>query len=173
MSDQYLGEIRMFSGNYAPVGWAFCDGSILPINGNEALYSLIGVIYGGDGQTTFRLPDLRGRVAVHSGINSKTGTTYSMGQQAGAEKVTLSANELPAHTHVVNALNASTDNVSNPANDFWSLSQATQYAATAADGTMNAGAVSVEGAGQAHNNMMPSLSISFIIALEGLYPSQG
>ena len=180
MSDQYVGEIRMFAGNYAPEGWAFCDGSTLPINGNEALYSLIGVTYGGDGQTNFKLPDLRGRLPVHKGQNAQTGTTYAMGQQGGVEKVTLTSGQLPAHTHPVNAqAGAVPGSLKNPNNAFWATSSTGQYAASTSTTTVTPDtklgnqAISAVGGGQAHDNMMPFLTVSFIIALNGLYPSQG
>ena len=165
MSDQYVGEIRMFAGNYPPRNWAFCDGSTLPINGNEALYSVIGTTYGGDGQTNFKLPDLRGRIPVHKGQNSATGTQY-------VEKVTLTTAELPAHTHPVNAQSAM-GTLNNPTNAFWAGYSKNLYSTSTPDLQMNAQAVTVVGGGQAHDNMMPYLTVSFIIALNGIYPSQG
>ncbi|GIO56673.1 MULTISPECIES: phage tail protein [Paenibacillus] len=172
MSDQYVGEIRMFAGNYPPVGWAFCDGTTLPINGYEALYSLIGTTYGGDGQTNFKLPDLRGRLPVHMGKNPQTQTTYNLGQQGGTEKVTLTEGQLPQHTHMLNAQSAP-GTLSNPSNAFWAKGSLKQYSTAEPDSAMNAAAISSEGGGQPHNNMMPFLTVSFIIATEGLYPSQG
>ena len=123
MSDQYLGEIRMFAGNYAPEGWAMCNGQLLMINQNEALFSLIGTTYGGDGQTTFALPDLQGRVPVHTGRNNVTGTVYPLGQKGGTETVTLVADQLPRHTHAVNA-QSQAGTSSTPDNNYWEIGRA-------------------------------------------------
>lgn len=171
MSDQYLGEIRMFSGNYAPQGWHLCDGSTLPINENEALYSLIGVTYGGDGRTTFGLPDMRGRVPIHM---SASNPSIPLGQKAGVEKVTLLQTQLPAHTHLANANNVATDTTSNsPSNHFWGVSAGiTNYNDQTPNTTMSPTSISPVGGNQSHDNMMPSMAISFIIALQGNYPSQ-
>ncbi|MBD2843902.1 phage tail protein [Paenibacillus sp. IB182496] len=168
MSDQYVGEIRMFSGNYAPQGWAFCDGSLLSINENEVLYALLGTVYGGDGRTNFALPDLRGRVPIHIGED------YAMGQKAGSETVTLLSTQLPKHTHTANA-NQSAKTTNSPENAFWGQStNVTNYQEAAEPNVqMNTAAVSTVGANQAHDNMMPSLAVSFIIAKQGVFPSQG
>ncbi|WLR52037.1 tail fiber protein [Bacillus tianshenii] len=169
--EQYIGEIRMFSGNYAPQGWAFCDGQILPISQNEALYSLIGGIYGGDGRTTFALPDYRGRIPLHQGTNPLTGTTYNLGQKGGTETVTLIEQHLPSHTHRVAASSqAGTSN--DPTNAVWSGSGINQYSDQTPDGTMSQEAITDVGGNQAHENMMPSLTISYIIALTGIYPQR-
>lgn len=173
MSDQYVGEIRMFAGNYPPKGWAFCDGTILPITDNESLYSIIGVTYGGDGTTNFKLPDLRGRLPLHKGTNSKSGTEYAMGQTGGTETVALTLAQLPAHTHEVNA-QSTAGNIGDPTNTFWAASTSKQYSADKnPTGLMNTASVSSTGASNPHNNLMPYLPVSFIIALQGLYPSQG
>lgn len=173
MSDQYVGEIRMFAGKYAPKDWAFCDGSLLSINGNEMLYSLIGVTYGGDGQTNFKLPDLRGRIPISLGQNPQTGTTYAAGQAGGVEKVTLISDQLPAHTHAVNAQSSTTGAVDNPTNAFWAGSATKQYTKSNPNAVMSTNAIDAVGGGQPHDNMMPYLVVSFIIAVNGLYPSQG
>jgi len=171
MSDQYVGEIRMFSGNYAPDGWHLCDGSTLPINGNEVLFSLIGVMYGGDGQTNFKLPDLRGRVPLHKG--ALFSSTYPLGSFAGVENVTLTESQLPAHTHVVNAnKNAEQTTSNNPTNQFWGNSSITSYQTGAPNTNMHPQALSVVGSTQPHNNMMPTGVTNFIIALYGIYPTQ-
>ncbi|QJC52512.1 phage tail protein [Paenibacillus albicereus] len=171
MSDQYVGEIRIFAGHYAPQGWAFCDGQALSIAGNELLFALIGTTYGGDGVQTFSLPDLRGRLPVHAG-RSAAGTSYVLGQMAGAESVTLTAAQLPAHTHTVQA-NGSASDGDDPAGAFWGASDALKpYGAGAPTAFMAAGAVSAVGGGQAHGNMMPYLAFNFIIALQGQYPPQ-
>jgi microcystin-dependent protein len=171
MSDQYLGEIRMFAGNYAPEGWAMCNGQLLSISQNAALFSLIGTTYGGDGQTTFALPDLQGRVPVHTGKNTETGTVYPMGQKGGTETVTLVADQLPKHTHAVNA-QSEAGTLSTPANSYWATSSGKMYVSTAANGIMGSSAIGVTGGNMAHNNVMPYFAVSFIIALQGIYPSQ-
>jgi len=168
MSDQYVGEIRVFGGNYAPEGWAMCNGQLLPINGNEALFSLIGQTYGGDGVTNFALPDLRGRLALHMGTGT-TGSIYSMGQVGGSETVTLTSAQLPAHTHAAQAQSAQ-GTAASPSNAFWAGSTINQYANTAPDGVMDPAALGSAGGNQAHDNMMPYLTLTFIIALEGIYP---
>lgn len=168
MSDQYVGEIRMFSGNYAPIGWLLCNGQQLSISQYEVLYTLIGTTYGGDGRTTFAVPDLRGRVPVHMG------TGYVLGQKAGTEQVTLDETQLPAHTHVANASNVVGTSAS-PANAVWATSSNTAvqpYSTTAPNTTMNPEAISSVGGSQPHDNMMPFLAVSFIIATEGVFPSQ-
>lgn len=170
MSDQYIGEIRLFSGNYAPQGWAFCDGQLVDINQYTALYTLIGTTYGGDGRTTFALPDLRGRLPIHMGVSS-TGVSYSIGQKDGVEKVTLTSSQLPNHTHEINAQSAGGASNS-PANAFSASGSVNLYSNAAPNNTMNSGAISSAGGNQAHDNMMPFLTLSYIIAVEGLFPSR-
>lgn len=179
MSDQCVGEIRMFAGNYAPEGWALCDGSSIPVSGNEALFSLIGVTYGGDGTSTFALPDLRGRLPVGVG-KSPQGTSYALAQKTGSETVTLTAAQIPAHTHT---LMASADpatieapagaNLSASVNQSGGSNQDAFYLQTGAPtvkvSTLNTGAVSTVG-GQPHSNIMPCTAVNFIIALTGVYP---
>jgi len=169
MSDQYVGEIRMFSGNYAPQGWHFCDGSLLSISQYEVLYVLIGTTYGGDGVTNFKLPDLRGRVPLHSSNN------YPLGQMAGTEKVTLIQSELPTHTHIAYANNVAADATSNsPEGKLWAFNELIKnYQSISPNVTMSTAAVSSVGGNQSHDNMMPSSTVSFIIALQGIFPSQG
>ncbi len=168
MSDQYIGEIRMFGGNFAPLGWALCNGSILQIRDNDVLFSLIGATYGGDGQTTFALPDLRGRIPIHQGSG------YQTGQQGGAEKVTLASAHVSGHGHT---LMATTDigDASSPVNARLAQGPANIYstdmsttAALAADSIQPAGAVQP----QPHDNVQPFLCVTFIIALEGNYPTR-
>lgn len=172
MSDQYVGEIRMFSGNYAPQDWHFCDGTLLPISQYAALYSLIGTVYGGDGVNSFALPDLRGRIPVHI---SSANPNITLGQKAGVENVTLLQTQLPVHTHQANANNVAADaSSSSPEGQFWGVSTGiTNYLNKAPDVTMSLSSVSVVGGNQSHNNMMPSHTVSFIIAINGIYPSQG
>lgn len=169
MSEPYIGEIRMFAGNYAPVGWEFCHGQLLPIAEYDTLFMLIGITYGGDGQTTFGLPDLRGRIPVHMGQNPQTGTIFTPGQKAGTETVTLTLAQLPNHTHTVTA--STIANTNSPANAVWA-SGAMQFANTAPNGTMNPVTVSSVGGNNDHENRMPYLPINFIISLYGIYPSQ-
>ncbi|KIL35594.1 tail collar protein [Cohnella kolymensis] len=173
MSECYVGEIRMFGGTFAPLGWAFCDGSLLQISQYETLYTLLGTTFGGDGISTFGLPDLRGRIPLHTGVNPNTGTQYSLGQAGGTETVTLSLQQLAAHTHIVNA-NSTTGESTTPQNHVWGYSDGGRpYVASPPNGTMNPSSVSpFFGGNQPHDNMMPFLTISFIIALEGIYPSQ-
>lgn len=171
MSDQYLGEIRMFSGNYAPQGWALCNGQMLQISQNEALYSLIKTNYGGDGTSTFALPDLQGRVAVHMGTNPNTGTAYPIGQKAGTETVTLTEAQLPSHTHTVSAQQLAGTSAS-PANNVWATSTKNVYSKAAPNGVMDSGVISSVGGNQAHDNVMPFTTLTFIIALQGIYPTK-
>ena len=172
MSDCYIGEIRMFGGNFAPAGWALCDGSLIPISQNETLFALIGTTYGGDGVNTFALPDLRGRIPLHAGTNPSTGTTFIKGQFSGSETVTLNSQELAVHTHGVQA-NSNTGDSATPQNNIWGLSDGgKQYAAGTPTGTMNPAALSAVGGNQPHKNMMPFLTMSFIIATDGEYPPQ-
>lgn len=168
MSDQYVGEIRMFSGDYAPQGWHFCDGTLLSINQYEVLYTLIGTTYGGDGVTTFKLPDLRGRVPIHTSSN------YQLGQSGGSETVTLVQSNLPAHTHVANANSLQEDATSiSPEGQYWGYSaNITNYQNKIPDITMSTSAISSVGGNQPHDNIMPSMATSFIIALNGYFPTQ-
>jgi microcystin-dependent protein len=168
MSTPYLGEIRMVGFSFAPLGWALCDGSVLPISGNDALYTLIGTTYGGDGQTTFALPDLRSRVPMHQGNG------HVLGEKAGTETVTLTTNHLPAHNHLPQA-DSNTGNSSDPAGHVWAQSQASrQYAAgTAANAPMNAGIMGGIGGSLPHDNMLPFLTVNFVICTNnGIFPSQ-
>lgn len=169
--DPFIGEIRQFAGNYAPQGWAFCNGQVLSISENEALFSLIGTTYGGDGQTTFALPDFRGRVVLHQGSNPTTGTTFNIAQKGGTETVTLTEQQLPSHTHVV-AATSDDGSTPNPSNALWAKGQYNQYSNAEPNGTMNVDAISSSGGSQGHDNMMPYLTVSYIIALTGIYPTR-
>jgi len=166
MSQSYVGEIRMFAGNFAPVGWHFCDGSLIPISENDTLYNLIGTTYGGDGQSTFALPDLRGRVPRHQGSG------FTPGQLAGVESVTLTTNTIPAHRH---SLLASTDTASStvPTSNVLATTGTTSIYASGAtpNRPMAAQSVSSAGGSQPHDNMQPLLTVSFIISLFGIYPT--
>lgn len=173
MAEPYVGEIRLFAGNFAPVGWAFCDGSMLSIAENEVLFNLIGTTYGGDGQTTFALPDMRGRVPLHQG----TGLNLSprvMGQSAGVEQVTLSAAQLPSHNHQLNATTNAASAGSGVAGSLTGAATATNfYGVTPGGGALASQAMLTSGGGQPHNNLAPFLGLNFIISLFGIFPSQG
>ena len=171
MSQPYVGEIRIFAGNFAPVGWNFCDGSLLAIASYEALYTLIGTTYGGDGQNTFGLPDLRGRVPIHQGSNGVT--NYTLGQNGGAEIVTLTVSQIPAHSHVAQAAAGASGNPANsPQNNVWSDWTGGQFSTATPSVVMNPSAIGTAGGSQPHDNMLPFLGISFIISLFGIFPSQ-
>lgn len=167
--DQYIGEIRMFAGNYAPQGWAFCDGQLLSIAQYDALFSLIGTTYGGDGINNFALPDLRGRIPVNRGQGPGLSNCY-LGAMAGTETVTLTVEQLPAHSHPV-AISTTAGTLESPANAFWAAN-INQYSTSPPNGQMNPEAITAVGNNRAHENMMPYLCISFIIALEGFYPDR-
>jgi len=165
VSQPFIGEIRMFGGNFAPLGWAFCNGQLLAIADNTALFTLIGTTYGGDGQTTFALPDLQSRVPVHAGNG------FTLGQNGGVEAVTLTLPQLPIHTHAPNA--SSSGALSrDPAGNLWAAWDSHQFSDQATDGPMNAGAISTVGGSQPHTNLGPFLTITFIISLFGIFPSQ-
>jgi microcystin-dependent protein len=171
MSDPFIGEIRIFAGNFAPRGWAFCNGQLLSISQNTALFSLLGVTYGGDGRTTFALPDLQGRVPMHAGRGPGL-TTRSLGQQGGVESVTLAASQMPQHTH---ALQATTDPATlNAPTTTRTLARSRGGFAYQSGGgtgaTLSSQTLADAGGSQAHNNMQPYLALSFIIALQGIFP---
>ncbi len=168
MSEPFIAEIRIFAGNFAPRSWAFCDGQLLPISQNTALFSLIGTTYGGDGRTTFALPDLRSRAPIHKGNGG--GSTYSLGQKGGEETHTLAAGEMPSHTHVIQG-SADTATQSDPTGNV--LAQSTQlYRQSTNLVDMISGTMTNQGGGQAHDNMQPYLAVNFCIALQGLFPSR-
>jgi microcystin-dependent protein len=160
----------MFGGNFAPAGWAFCDGSLVPISENDTLFNLIGTTYGGDGQVTFALPDLRGRLPIH--IGSGAGSSYVMGQQTGVESVSLSVQQLPAHSHNIQAGAGGTRETS-PTNAYFASGGPDLYASNrvAVISGVSAGNAASSGGNQPHDNMMPYLCVSFIISLFGIYPS--
>jgi microcystin-dependent protein len=165
MAQPYVGEIRMFAGNFAPAGWMFCEGQLLPISENETLFQLIGTTFGGDGQSTFGLPDLRGRITVHQG------NTFVLAEAAGVEEVTLTVNQIPAHGGAFLATTtAGTD--ANPQNNVVATSTATKIfresTATAPFAPQMCGPV---GGSQPHTNFQPYLCVDFIISLFGIFPS--
>lgn len=177
MSDYYIGEIRMFSGNYAPQDWHMCDGSALLISSYQALYSLIGTTYGGDGVTKFNLPDLRGRLPIGQG-QGQGRTNRVLGQRGGENTVTLTTPNLPTHTHPFNTVaTPATDKTFGPNNVLaQTASTEPHYLPDGTTGatalTTNAGTIGTTGGGQPHANTMPSLALNFIIALNGTYPTQ-
>ena len=165
MAQPYVGEIRMFAGNFAPAGWMFCEGQLIPISENETLFTLIGTTYGGDGQSTFALPDLRGRVPVHQGNG------YILAETGGAEEVTLTTQQIPAHTHPLLA-SSSVGAASSPVGNVLAASgSANVYRPAPTAVAMSAQAVGVTGGSQPHTNMQPYLCISHIISLFGIFPS--
>jgi microcystin-dependent protein len=178
MASPFLGEIRMFSSNFAPKGWALCNGTLLPINQNPALFDLLGTNYGGDGRATFGLPNLQSSLALHQGSGAGL-STYTIGEPGGVEDVTLSQTLIPSHTHTFNASTAAATaaaigNTLMPATP--TASGATAYV-VAADPSLvaqvlAAGAVTTVGGSQPHTNLMPSLCITFCIALQGIFPTQ-
>lgn len=170
--DPYIGEIRMFGGSFAPVGWLFCDGSLLAISQYDVLFNLIGTTYGGDGVNTFALPNLCGRLPIHQGQGNGLSARV-IGEMAGAETVTLLTGQLPAHSHIPVA-NQGSGGADTPVGNYWSGSSTTpQFApGSQANTTMNAGAIQPTGGNAAHDNMQPLLAVSFIIATTGIYPSQ-
>jgi len=164
MSTPFLAEIKIVSFNFPPRGWALCNGQFLPINQNQALFSLLGTTYGGNGQTTFALPDFRGRAPVH------VGSSFTLGQAGGQEFHTVTTSEMPAHNHLVNATtNPGTSNM--PAGNFLANSNVSPYR-TVPDTSFNSGMVSNVGGSQPHENRQPFLVLNFVIALQGIFPSR-
>lgn len=168
MSEPFLAEVRLVGFSFAPRGWAFCDGQILPINQNQSLYSLLGTTYGGDGRTSFALPDLRGRTPLH------VGGGHTLGSKSGEETRTLSAAEMPQHNHVLQGTSAAANSPSPSNTRVWGNADISAYRSPsgAAIGNMAGEALTNVGGGQAHNNMQPWLAVNFCIALRGLFPSR-
>jgi len=168
MSEPFLSEIRIFSFIYAPRTWAQCNGQLLPINQNQALFSLLGTTYGGNGQTTFALPDLRSRVPMHEGQG------FTLGQSGGQEVHTLTTSEMPTHNHVVNAVVSASANatVGDPTSNFCANSGKSNYTTDAPNNVMFPGAITNTGGSQPHENRCPYLVLNFCIALVGIFPSQ-
>lgn len=166
MSDPYLGEIKVISFNFPPRGWAFCNGQSMPINQNQALYSVLGTQYGGDGITTFMLPNLQGRTAIHQGQG------YQVGTAGGEAAHTLTINELPRHTHQAMGQSAVSSPGVSPAGSVWAgVSNADLFAAIPA-GQMSPNAIGMAGANQPHQNTPPFLALNYVIALQGIFPSR-
>lgn len=171
MSDPFLGEIRMFGFDFAPQGWALCDGQVLSINQNQALFSLLGSVYGGDGRTTFALPDLRSRVPIHQGQGAGL-SSYVRGQAGGAEAVTLAAAQMPEHTHSVKASNRAAT-ADKPDGRALARSGSQTYTAHPDTSTvMNATVIGDAGGSEPHNNIQPYLTVNFCIATVGNFPAR-
>ena len=165
MAQPYLGEIRMFAGNFAPAGWMFCEGQLIPISENETLFQLIGTTYGGDGQSTFALPDLRGRLPIHQGNG------FIMAETGGAEEITLTTQQIPVHSHAFLATK-STGSSPNAQNNVLATNTAVRlYRESNANQPMSAQMVGPVGGSQPHTNFQPYLCIDFIISLFGIFPS--
>jgi microcystin-dependent protein len=170
MAQPYVGEIRMFAGNFAPAGWAFCSGQVMPISENDVLFTLIGTTYGGDGQETFALPNLQSRLPIHMGTGS-SGTTYQIGESGGVESVTLSTQQIPSHTHPF-IVSGDSGSQSNPGGAVPGTGITVYRASQPANVPMNAAAVTNAGGSQPHDNMQPFLCINYIISLFGVFPTQ-
>lgn len=171
MGQPFVGEIRFFAGNFAPAGWALCDGSLLSIAENETLFQLIGTTYGGDGETTFALPDLRGRIPLHAGSGPGL-TPRQLGESDGTETVTLTAAQMPPHAHPWHATSAPADPAAGPVGGLLAHSSSPVYAAgVGPDVSLAPQVVGAAGGSQPHENLAPYLCVSFIIALYGIFPS--
>lgn len=174
--DPYLGDVKMFAGNFAPVGWALCNGALLPISQNEALFTLLGTTYGGDGVSTFGLPDLRGRTPLHAGTGLGL-PTIVLGQMGGTEEVTLLVSQMPAHTHTLAAQTAVGNQAAPQGNVFANTNTGDNEYMPMVGGagtnvTMGTASILPAGGNQPYSICQPSLCISFIIALNGIFPSQ-
>lgn len=165
MAQPYVGEIRIFAGNFSPAGWMFCDGQLLLISEYETLYNLLGTTYGGDGQSIFALPDLRGRIPIHFG------NAFTLAETGGVETVTLTVQQIPAHSHPLLA-QSTPGRFSSPSGTFPAASALRQFTANAPTTPMAGQAISATGGSQPHNNLMPYLCVNFIISLWGIFPSQ-
>jgi|SRR5439155_1027085 len=165
MAQPYVGEIRMFAGNFAPAGWMFCEGQLLPISENETLFQLIGTTYGGDGQSTFALPDLRGRLPLHQGNG------FVLAETGGAEEITLTTAQIPAHSHPLLAAATDGNQILATGNLTANSPQVTIYVNEAPDNNFNAGSITPTGGSQPHTNFQPYLCVDFIISLFGIFPS--
>ena len=171
MAQPYIGEIRMFAGSFAPAGWAFCDGQLMPISENDALFVLIGTTYGGDGQETFALPNLQSRVPIHMGT-APSATTYQLAETGGVEEVSLTVNQIPAHTHALTASLDQANTLNAGGNEIGTPLTATPLFAAAPNVNFSPNAITPVGGSQPHTNLQPYLCVSFIISLFGLFPSQ-
>jgi microcystin-dependent protein len=173
MSEPFIGEVRLYPYGRIPSGWAACQGQTLAINQNQALFSILGITYGGNGSTTFCLPNLGGRVAVGAGNNAPGGGTYVLGQAAGEASHTLTANEMPQHNHLVNAssTDATASTLAPGVSTTWAASNA-EYGPATSTVAMSANAITPTGGSLPHENMQPYLALTYCIALQGIYPSR-
>lgn len=165
MAQPYVGELRIFAGNFAPAGWMFCEGQLLPISENETLFQLIGTTYGGDGDSTFALPDLRGRLPMHQGNG------YILAEAGGAEEITLTVNQIPSHGHAMLGSSGNGSQSSPQNNVLASSTLVRPYSGEAADTAMAANSIAPAGGSQPHTNFQPYLCVNYIISLFGLFPS--
>jgi microcystin-dependent protein len=173
VAEPFIGEIRMFGGNFAPAGWAFCDGGLMPISENDTLFNLIGTTYGGDGQETFGLPDLRGRAPIHQGA-ADSGTTYVIGQAAGVETVTLTTQQIPVHSHLPLGSTdpaASSDPREHVLASLPAAGTRSAYGTDQPYGALHPTSIGVAGGSQPHDNRQPYAVVNFIISLFGIYPT--
>lgn len=171
MSEPFVGEVRMFAGNFAPRGWAFCDGQLLAVSQNDALFSLLGTIYGGDGRTTFGLPDMRGRIPIHAGQGPGL-SNRRLGAKGGAENVTLTVNQLPSHGHNFYGSDTFAVSTTPGGNGLVRADQNLYSTQTAPSSAMSSSSITNIGGSRSHTNLMPFLCINYIIALFGIYPSR-
>ncbi len=169
--EPYVGEIRMFAGNFAPNGWMFCEGQTLAISENDVLFTLIGTTYGGDGQSTFNLPNLASRFPIHTGT-SPSGTTYQIGEMAGTEQVTLTVQQIPSHTHPMLASTNNADTANAQSGILARTPSYTPFIVSNTNVALSANSIAPTGGSQPHENVQPFLCINFIISLFGVFPSQ-
>lgn len=172
MSTAFVGEVRLIGFTFAPVDWRFCDGSLLDISTYSTLFQLVGTYYGGNGQTNFAVPDLRGRVPVHQGT-LQGGGSYVIGQVGGVESVTLNVNQIPVHTHLFQCNSSNSGGSATPTNNTVSAGQPIVYRAVTPAGAMNQGVIGFSGGSQPHENRQPFVAMNWVIAFNGIYPSQG
>ncbi|WCM87069.1 tail fiber protein [Acidovorax sp. NCPPB 3576] len=174
MSQPFMGQIALFAGSFAPRGWAFCNGQIMSIAQNAALFSILGTTYGGDGQATFALPDLRGRVPIGYGSNTGATSPRSWGETGGTEQVTLNVTQLPAHNHSVNVHSPDVGNQPSPSGNYLATPdrRGNNFSDQAPASTLGPAAIGSQGGNQPHPNMQPYLAISYIIALQGIFPQR-
>ena len=164
MAEPFIAEIRMMSFNFPPKGWAFCNGQLLPINQNQALFSLLGTTYGGNGQTNFALPNLQGKTPIHMGSG------FALGEASGSEAVTINSSQMPAHTHMAASVNASAS--TNSPNDAYLAASTAVYHQPTALVSLHPSTITTAGSSQPHTNMQPFLTLNFCVALQGIFPSQ-
>lgn len=167
MAEPFIAEVRIFSFNFPPKGWAFCNGQLLPINQNQALFSLLGTTFGGNGIANFALPDMRGRTPNHMGAGK-----FALGQRGGSDAVTLTISQMPAHNHFVNAVDSVQNSITPTTGEVYANSGTSEFYAGTSNTTMNPSVISQVGGSQPHTNQQPSLVLNCCIALQGIFPSQ-